>query len=497
MSVSNIKTNIIGSGLGGLAIAIRLAKKGHKVRVFEKNPGPGGKINTITMGNYRFDTGPSLLTLPELIDELLADAPENIKSLFKPRKLDIICKYYFPDGIVMDTPSDPDAFSELFSNLTGEHKRNIDNYLSKVWELYDLTAPVFIFGNFHRRKELFQPGNLKVLFNLHRLNPLATMHGYNSRRFRHPNITQLFDRYSTYNGSSPFKAPATLNVIAHLEHNKGAYFPENGMFSITLALYEYARHLGVEFSFNSYVSKIMLNGKEVKGIIAGGKEYLSDIVVSDCDVFHLYQYLLPGIKAPSGSSKKNLSSSAIIYYWGMNTDHPDLKLHNIFFAADYREEFTCLFTKKTMHNDPTVYVFISSKAVQQDAPEGKSNWFVMVNAPHDNGQNWEHLVSQTKKNIINKLESKLGFSIQDKIEHEYIVSPPDIEKNTLSTAGALYGNSSNSATSAFYRHPNFSRRIKGLYLTGGSVHPGGGIPLCLASAAIVDSEVLKYYTTSQ
>ncbi|MEA1887569.1 MAG: NAD(P)/FAD-dependent oxidoreductase [Bacteroidota bacterium] len=297
-------TNIIGSGLGGLAVAIRLARQGYKVRVFEKNPGPGGKLNSIDDGTFRFDTGPSLLTLPEMVEELLSDAPENIKSLFEARKLETICKYFFPDGTVMSAPSDPDEFSKVFSGLTGEKKQNIDAYLKKVGELYELTAPVFIFGNFHRHEELFQTKNLKVLFNLYRLNPFITMHGYNRRRFSSPEVIQLFDRYATYNGSSPYKAPATLNVIAHLEHNRGAFFPENGMFSITLALYEYALHLGVEFIFNTYVNKIMIRDKEVKGLIAGNKEYKSDIVVSDCDVFHLYENLMPGVKSPSGVRKK-------------------------------------------------------------------------------------------------------------------------------------------------------------------------------------------------
>lgn len=489
-------TNIIGSGLAGLAVAIRLARQGYKVRVFEKNPGPGGKLNSIADGKYRFDTGPSLLTLPEMVDELLSGAPENIKSLFEPRRLKTICKYFFPDGTVFNAPSDPGEFSRVFSGLTGEKRQNIDAYLEKVQSMYELTAPVFIFGNFHRHEELFQTKNLKMLFNLYKLNPFTTMHGYNSRTFSSSKVIQLFDRYATYNGSSPYKAPATLNVIAHLEHNTGAFFPENGMFSITLALYEYALHLGVEFIFNTYVNKIIVSNKEVKGLIAGNKEYEADIVVSDCDVFHLYENLLPGIKSPPGTRKKNLSSSAIIYHWGMSVDHPDLDLHNIFFASDYRKEFNCLFTERTMHDDPTIYVFISSKVAKQDAPKGKSNWFVMVNAPYDTGQDWKELIAQTRKNIIRKLENKLGSTIKDKIEKEWVVTPLDIEENTLSTAGALYGNSSNSSIAAFNRHPNFSKKIKGLYFTGGSVHPGGGIPLCLASAAIVEREVLGEYKNS-
>lgn len=495
MPQNNIITNIIGSGLGGLAVAIRLARQGLKVRVFEKNPGPGGKINTIAKGGYRWDTGPSLLTLPEMLIELLSDAPQEIKELFRPLKLQNICKYYFPDGKVFNAPSDPGDFIESFSRLTGEKSRNIKKYLERVHELYDLTAPVFIFGNFHRRRELFQPKNLKVLFNLYKLNPFSSMHAYNSRSFTRKNVTQLFDRYATYNGSSPYRAPATLNVIAHLEHNTGAWFPENGMFSITDALYQYARHLGVEFIFNSYVNELILDGKKVKGVKAGDKEYLSDIVVSDCDVFHLYEKLLPGVKAPAGTRKKNLSSSAIIYYWGMDTDAADMDLHNIFFASDYKKEFDCLFRKRVMHDDPTIYVFISSKIVKQDAPEGKSNWFVMVNAPYDSGQDWQEAVLRTKKNIILKLGKRLGTDINKKIEKEFIIAPPELENNTLSTAGALYGNSSNSPTAAFNRHPNFSSKIKGLYFTGGSVHPGGGIPLCLASAKIVEQEIISEYAS--
>ena len=183
------------------------------------------------------------------------------------------------------------------------------------------------------------------------------------------------------------------------------------------------------------------------------------------------------------------SSSALVFYWGVNKEFPELDVHNILFSGDYKEEFTNLFQNKTIVSDPTVYIFVSSKMLKSDAPKNCENWFVMVNAPANSTENWDELIRTTKKNIIAKINKSLKTNIEDYIDHEKIASPISIAQNTLSRGGALYGNSSNSMFAAFLRHPNFLKSVKNLYFVGGSVHPGGGIPLCLASAKIVSNEI--------
>jgi len=173
----------------------------------------------------------------------------------------------------------------------------------------------------------------------------------------------------------------------------------------------------------------------------------------------------------------------------MDREFPQLDLHNIFFSANYREEFRVLSHKQEIYDDPTVYLFVTSKVVVGDAPEGKENWYVMIHVPENLGQDWDGLIEQARKNILNKLYRMLGTKIESSILKEFVADPRSIESDTWSHRGSLYGNSSNSRVAAFSRHPNFIRKYKGLYFVGGSVHPGGGIPLCLASAKIVDHRI--------
>jgi phytoene dehydrogenase-like protein len=199
--------------------------------------------------------------------------------------------------------------------------------------------------------------------------------------------------------------------------------------------------------------------------------------------------LLPQIELPKKTLGQERSSSAIIFYWGVKSTFPELDLHNIFFSNCYEEEFASIFDKKTMFDDPTIYINISSKLAKNDAPPGTENWFVMVNAPANIGQNWDDLIQVTKRNIIAKINKNLSITLENLIENEQILDPRTIESSTSSYQGSLYGTSSNSKFAAFLRHPNFKKNIKGLYFVGGSVHPGGGIPLCLLSAKIAVNHV--------
>jgi len=471
---------IIGSGIGGLAAAIRLARQGISIDVYESSEKAGGKVSQLNFEEFRFDAGPSLLTLPELVHELL---DEDLR--FPIRKLEVITKYFYPDGTQVSAYNDVQKLASEIEKKLNVQSSKVTNYLQKAAKVYELTSDLFIFGSFHRIKNLMNRQSLKTLLNFRHLQAFNTLHEYNRQELRDGRLVQLFDRYATYNGSNPYQTPATLSVISHLEHNLGAFIPEGGMFQITESLYRQALRLGIKFHFGQSVLKVETTNSKVSGVWLDSGFVSSDIVVSDIDIHRFYSSLLPDKKRLAKITQEERSSSALIFYWGMKGVSPELDIHNIFFSSDYQDEFEHLFRQKDFCNDPTIYVYISSKYNPTDAPEGCENWFVMINAPADTGQNWDELVTRSRQHILEKLERMTDKKLSQNIVCEQILSPPDIFKQTGSVNGSLYGNSSNSRYGSFNRHANFRSDIGGLYFVGGSVHPGGGIPLCLSSANIV------------
>ncbi len=448
---------------------------------------------------YRFDTGPSLFTLPEMVEEIYEAAGRDFKKEFPYRRLETVCRYFYEDGMVVNAWGDPERFINELKEKAGEDDLKIMKYLHSSRRVYDLTFPFFIERSLHRWDNYLRWAFIPALLRLYRIKPLTRLHQLHEKTFRHPNVIQLFDRFATYNGSSPYKTPATMMVIPHLEHNLGAYFPEGGMYQIAYSLEQLGREMGVRYHYNTEVEEIALdnhkstgNGKRrsVSGVRfreAGspGPDFLPcSRVVTDLDIYFVYKHLLPGVSFPGKWFRHERSTSALIFYWGLETTSPGLDVHNILFSADYPHEFECLFEKKIISDDPTVYLFISSKIVKSDAPQGCENWFVMINTPENVGQDWDSMIAEARTRIQEKIRRMTGVDVQKHLKFEFIRDPRSIERDTASYRGSLYGNSSNSMFAAFQRHPNFSQ-IKGLYLTGGSVHPGGGIPLCLSSARIV------------
>ena len=479
------KIAVIGAGIGGIAVAARLAAKGYEVDVFEKNERPGGKISEINHNGFRFDTGPSLFTLPQRVSELYELAGEDIAPHFSYYKLPEVCRYFYEDGMVIKANANPGDFAIELQRQAGEDPWKVMSYLDESRQLFEITNPVFISRSLHSPGNYFSRDFIRAVSQAHKLRPFSTLHQVNARYFRHPNTVQLFDRFATYNGSDPFKTPATLMVIPHLEHNRGAYFPEKGMFDIVRSLQSLSERMGARFHFNSRVEEILINKRQVAGVRVNQEELHGySMVVSDLDIWYLYKDLLRSVPFPEKWFRHERSSSALVFYWGMKTVSPSLDLHNILFSSDYMKEFNCLFNLKTIHPDPTVYIFISSKIVPGDAPPGHENWFVMVNAPENSGQDWDKMIAEARNSIEQKIKRMVGIDVKKHRKFEFLMDPGKLEQYTASYKGSLYGNSSNSRWAAFQRHPNFSG-IKGLYLAGGSVHPGGGIPLCLSSAKIV------------
>lgn len=486
-----MKIAIVGSGIGGLGAAIRLQSAGHEVTVFETNSQAGGKIAEIKQDGYRFDAGPSLFTMPENVIELFEVTGKNPANYFSYERVGESCRYFYPDGTELIAWEDKEKFATECAEKLGVERHVIINYLNHSEELYDITAHLFLYKSLHKLSTYLNFNTFKSVFKLHKLNLTKSMNQVNVKRLGHPKLVQLFNRFATYNGSNPYVAPGILNIIPHLEFNMGTYFAKGGMINVARSTFQLASDIGVEFNFNTPVDEILIERKKAVGVRVKGQDLNFDAVISNADVVPTYRKLLPNLKAPTKTMDQERSISAVIFYWGISKQFEKLGLQNIFFSDDYPAEFDHLFNKGSMIDDPTVYVHISSVLEPADAPDGCANWFVMINAPNNTGQDWDKLIAEARVNALRKLSEKLGEDIEPLIETEAVLDPRSIEARTASYRGALYGASSNGLFASFIRHPNFSQKIKDLYFCGGSVHPGGGIPLCLLSGKIVSDLISK------
>ena len=474
----DITAIVIGAGIAGLSSAIRLAAKGVHLTVLEQQDTYGGKMGVWEQDGYRYDTGPSLFTMPQYVNELLTiDGKSDVT--FEYDELENIGNYFWEDGTQMTATKDVEQLKDEFLKQLSEPKENIDAYLADSKIKFEITNHVFLEKSLHKLKTYLSWGTVKSFFRLSKVDIFKNMNAQNELRFNNPKTVQFFNRYATYNGSNPYQAAATLNVIPHYEFGFGAFFPKKGIRSIADALCQKAIHLGVIFQFSTQVSKVEKIGERY--IVNGDTE--SDILICNMDVASAAKGPLKNFVS-SKRKKYEPSSSALIFYWGIDREFKELDLHNIFFSSDYMKEFENIFHNRKIDNDPTVYIHISSKCKVDDAPVGCENWFVMVNAPYVAGQDWEKMINEARENILIKVSKRLGTDISRHIRLEHKLTPELIQSKTGSYKGALYGSSSNDRMAAFLRQPNFSSGHKGLYFCGGSVHPGGGIPLCLLSGKI-------------
>jgi phytoene desaturase len=485
------KVGIIGAGVAGLAAAIRLTKAGFECHVFDNNSEPGGKLSQFTLGDYRFDRGPSLFTMPHYVDELLDLYPEY-QTGFSYEKIAVSAQYRWDDQTKFSFYSNPEKLGAEINNALDASPKEVFDHLKYAEKLYNQVGKIFLENSLNKSSTWLSKDVGKALLKLPSYKLGKTMDEVNRKRFSSEKLVQLFNRYATYNGSNPYQAPALLNMIPHFDQNVGTFLPKKGMFQISDSIYKLAMYAGVNFHFNSQVDKILLEENIVKGIQTNEKKVAFDLVISNSDVHYTYTKLLAGKWSNSKKLSQPRSMSTVLFYWGINRAFPELDLHNVFFSLDYRKEFDQIYAKG-FADDPTIYLNISAKKVMSDAPENCENWFVMTNVGPNNGQNWEQIIKTTRQAVLKKLSAQLGTEIKPLIVEEAIMDPIFLDEKLNSYKGSIYGYSSDTRMAAFKRQANAMKKLKGMYFCGTSAHPGGGVPVCLLSAKICSEEIISVW----
>ena len=474
---------VIGAGLGGLAAASLLAARGYSVEVFEQNDQPGGKMQQYSSSGYRFDTGPSLLTMPFILKKLFADCGETLTDYLTLSEPSPLCRYIYRDGTRFDNYSDRKKTVSEIEKFSVHDAKAYSEFLDYSRSLYDKTADAFLFNPLYDFSDLKQLNLLDFLG----IDAFSTVSDKVDTFFESPYLRQFFKRFTTYNGSSPYRAPATLNVIPHVELNQGGYYVKGGLYSIAGALHELAGKMGVKFHFQTRVEQIKTSSNVVRGVtLSDGSVKKCDLLFANSDATDTILNLLPaGATSKKKRKKQNSlepSCSGFVMLLGCSKTWPQLKHHNIFFSENYKEEFDDIFNKKRLPADPTIYVANTSYSDPAHAPAGSSNLFLLVNAPYDNGQDWNLLKRIYSDTVIDALEERGLSGLRQSIEVQEVITPDIFLKRYGSNRGSIYGTSSNDTFSAFLRPRNKLRNLDNLYLVGGSTHPGGGIPLVVQSA---------------
>jgi phytoene desaturase len=480
---------IVGAGLGGLSAAIHLAARGRRVVVLEKNERVGGKLGLVAEHGYTFDTGPSLLTMPWVLRRLFAEAGARLEDQLDLVLVEPTCRYRWPDGTRFDACQALPLLMQEIARLEPRDTAGFLRFMTYAARIYQTVAGPFLLQPFDGLGDLISPALLRDAW---KIDPLRTVDQAVRTFFRSPYLRQVFDRYATYTGSSPYRAPATLNLIAYVEFVEGGWYLRGGMYQLARALERLARRLGVEIRTCCPVEQITLRDGAASGVLLSDRERLdATAVIVNADPRYAYDALLPDQRRTAARlARLEPSCSGFILLLGLDRTYADLAHHNVFFSSAYEREFTAIFDKRVPAADPTIYVCATSLSDPSHAPPGHTNMFVLVNAPALGRVNWVREASGYRDLVVRKLERMGLEQLGDHICYERIIAPDDIQAHYNAPGGAIYGLASNQLWTAFLRPPLRARGLRRLYFVGGGTHPGGGIPLVLLSGRAVAERVL-------
>ncbi len=487
---------IIGAGLGGLSAAIRLAHAGFKVRVLEQQPAAGGKLQRIEERGYRFDRGPSTITLPHLFRQVFEAVGRNMEDYVTIERLSQATRNVFQDGAIVDLTGSPEATAEQIAVYSKADAARFPAFCREAAELYRLSEEQFLGKLLLGVKEKLDP---RLAWSFMRVKPLTSLHRLLRRYFRHPNTLAMLGRYATYVGASPYSAPAIFAMLAHVEGERGIYSVKGGTYAIVEAFVRLAGELGVRIETNTPVERITVRNGRVSGVECGGRHYEASLVIANGDALSVYRHLVAPEHRPSVSDGRidryEPSLSGFVQLLGIPRTYSQLLHHTVFYPKHYADEFADIFREKKPPADPAIYVCHTALSDRTAAPPGGSSLFVLVNAPYVTASwRWEQEAENYAMLVRRRLES-CGLDGLGQAEVAITYTPEQLLRDTSAHRGAIYGISSNGARQTFFRPGNRSRDIKGLWFVGGTAHPGGGTPIVTLGGQLVAEELVRQYRT--
>ncbi|WP_223700125.1 phytoene desaturase family protein [Sutcliffiella deserti] len=486
------KVIVIGGGLGGMSTAIRLAADGLSVQIIEKGERLGGKLNKRYGKGFSFDTGPSILTMPWVLEQLFASANRNLHDYITLERIEPQWRTFFEDGTKIDVTSDLPKMLQEIRSVSPKDANGFFEYLNYCSKMYEYSLKSFYKKSLTGLSELRALHNLKELLGM---EPMKSMDQITKKYFEDKHLQQLFNFMIMYVGSSPYNAPAILSQLTHVQMGLGIYYVKGGMYKIAEAMQSLLDELQVEYKLNASVKKIMTQGNKATGIkLENGEEIMADLIVSNLEAIPTYEHLLKDApyseRAAKDLTKYSPSVSGLVLLLGVNKQFKELAHHNFFFSKDPETEFQEVFNDGKPADDPTIYIGVSSKSDPSQAPEGKENLFVLTHVPPlKKGESWKEYKDIYRENILNKLERMGMGGLKQSIEFEYCFTPNDINNLYGSNGGSIYGVVTDRKKNGGFKIPCRSKVVENLYFTGGSTHPGGGVPMVTLSGQLTADEI--------
>ncbi|WP_046176600.1 phytoene desaturase family protein [Domibacillus indicus] len=494
MKTKNKNVLVIGGGLGGLSAAISLAQAGYDVSLYEKNDHIGGKLNRLDQDGFGFDLGPSILTMPQIFENLFSASGKSMKDYVPIEKLDHQWRSFFPDGNIIDLYEDLKEMQEKNQSLSEKDMREYQDLLHYSKRLYDMTDKTYFKHGVDKTREIMKHTGLFTA--LKNFDLFSTVHGAIDKRISNEQFRDMLSYFIKYVGSSPYDAPAVLNMMIYMQHDQGVWYVPGGLNKLADGLVKLADEVGVHFHFGKKIVKLEKKNGEITGaVLEDGTKLTADYYVSNMEVIPVYERLLEEDSHFVNKLKKKFepASSGLVMHLGVKKSYPQLRHHNFFFAENMKQQMQSIFHHHELPNDPVIYLVNVNKTDPSQAPAGHENIKVLPHIPYIQDQKpfTQQEYEQFAERTLIKLEKMGLHDLRANIVTKDVWTPEDIRRMYGSDRGAIYGTVSDRKKNKGFKHPKQSERYNNLYFVGGTVNPGGGMPMVTLSGQLVSEKIVQ------